>query len=367
MPLPRCRNARAASSLEVDRNESKVIYVTCLSPAPTTADLPRESGRRSLARHSGIASCFDLGDEGGLLRMSISATLVVALAGVIVGLVTGSSSIVFDGVYSLVDAAMSVLALVVVRLITSFARAETMSRKLRERFTMGFWHLEPMVLALNGVMLVGVAVYALINAVSSLLAGGRELAFDTALGYTGITVIVCLAVAIIEARANRRIRSDFIAMDIKSWLMSAGITAALMVAFGIGHAIQGTQWERLSPYIDPAVLALVCLVIIPMPVPTIRRAIADILLVTPADLKARVDAVAADVVTREGFLSHRSYVARVGRSRHIELYFIAPSALAPRSLGDWDGLREEIGAAIGGAGPNRLLTVAFTSDPEWAE
>ena len=367
MPLPRCRNARAASSLEVDRNESKVIYVTCLSPAPTTADLPRESGRRSLARHSGIASCFDLGDEGGLLRMSISATLVVALAGVIVGLVTGSSSIVFDGVYSLVDAAMSVLALVVVRLITSFARAETMSRKLRERFTMGFWHLEPMVLALNGVMLVGVAVYALINAVSSLLAGGRELAFDTALGYTGITVIVCLAVAIIEARANRRIRSDFIAMDIKSWLMSAGITAALMVAFGIGHAIQGTQWERLSPYIDPAVLALVCLVIIPMPVPTIRRAIADILLVTPADLKARVDAVAADVVTREGFLSYRSYVARVGRSRHIELYFIAPSALAPRSLGDWDGLREEIGAAIGGAGPNRLLTVAFTSDPEWAE
>ena len=39
------------------------------------------------------------------------------------------------------------------------------------------------VLALNGVMLVGVAVYALINAISSLLAGGRELAFDTALAF----------------------------------------------------------------------------------------------------------------------------------------------------------------------------------------
>ncbi len=334
-------------------------------PAPAST---RSASTRSYseARHR-EAGFLDTRDEGSLLRLSIIVTLLIAVIGVIFGLISGSFSIVFDGVYSLVDAGMSLLALVVVRLITSFARSEQLSRKLRERFTMGFWHLEPMVLALNGLLLVGVAAYALINAIGSLLSGGRDLAFGTALAYAAVTALACLTMVAIESRANRQINSDFIRMDIRAWLMSAGITVALLIAFGLGYLIQDTAWAWLSPYIDPAVLALVCLVIIPMPIPTVRQAIADILLVTPADLKARVDAVAADVVARHGFLSHRAYVARVGRSRHIELYFVAPAGLAARSLEAWDALRDEIGAAIGDAGPDRLLTVAFTADPEWAE
>lgn len=325
-----------------------------------------EAGRVAACR-SAIARHFSLGDEGGVLRTSIAMTLLVAMIGVGFGLASGSFSIVFDGVYSLVDAGMSLLALVVVRLITSYAKSEDLSSALRERFTMGFWHLEPMVIALNGILLIGVAVYALINAISSLLEGGRDLAFGTAVAYAIVTVIACVTIAIIEMRANRRLRSDFLAMDIKAWLMSGGITGALLVAFGLGYLIQDTPLQWLSPYIDPAALALVCVAIIPMPIPAVRRAIADILLVTPADLKAHVDSVASDVVARQGFLSYRAYVARVGRSRHIELYFVAPAGMPARSLREWDRLRDQIGNAIGGAGPNRLLTVSFTADPEWAE
>ena len=108
----------------------------------------------------------------------------------------------FDGVYSLVDASMSGLSLVVVKLITSHTTSVQMSRKLRERFTMGFWHLEPMVLALNGILLTGVAIYALINAVSSLMEGGRDLEFGLALIYAVVTVTACLAIAIVEAVAR---------------------------------------------------------------------------------------------------------------------------------------------------------------------
>ena len=61
-------------------------------------------------------------------------------------------------------------------------------------------------------------------------------------------------------------------------------------------------------------LVLVCVVIIPIPVGTVRQALSDILLVTPADLKARVDAIAADAVQRHRFVSYRAYVAKVGRS-----------------------------------------------------
>lgn len=90
-------------------------------------------------------------------------------------------------------------------------------------------------------------------------------------------------------------------------------------------------------------------------------------LVTPSDLKQHVDEVAQTFVSRHGLQSYRAYVAKVGRSREIELYFIVPATLAARTIAEWDALRDEIGAAIGGEGPDRWLTVVFTGDPEWAE
>lgn len=310
---------------------------------------------------------FDITTEQGLLRTSIAATLFIASIGIAFGLASGSFSIVFDGVYSLVDASMSGLSLMVVRLITSHASSLQMSRKLRERFTMGFWHLEPMVLALNGILLSGVAIYALINAVSSLLEGGRHLEFGIAMVYAALTVAACVTIAVIEGKANRKLRSDFVAMDVKGWVMSASITAALLIAFCFGYAVQGTSLEWVSPYIDPAVLALVCLVIVPLPMSVVRQALADIFLVTPGDLKQHVDVVAQAFVERHGLQSYRAYVAKVGRSREIELYFIVPPQMAAKTIEQWDAWRNEIGEAIGGEGPNRWLTVVFTGDPEWAE
>eukprot|EP01031_Cornospumella_fuschlensis_P014966 gene14966-18287_t len=74
--------------------------------------------------------------EQTVLKRSIAATIVVGATGVLFGLLSGSVSIVFDGVFSAVDAAMTLLALGVTRLIP----------RESSRFQMGFWHIEPMVL-----------------------------------------------------------------------------------------------------------------------------------------------------------------------------------------------------------------------------
>ena len=128
-----------------------------------------------------------------------------------------------------------------------------------------------------------------------------------------------------------------------------------------------TSLDWIAPYIDPAVLALISVVIIPIPIATVRRAVADMLLLTPPDLKAHVDAVAEETVARHGFLGYRAYVARVGRARQIELYFIVPKNGPAERLEAWDRIRDEIGDAIGDESHNRWLTIAFTTDTGWAE
>lgn len=305
--------------------------------------------------------------EQGVLRLSIAVTLFLAALGIVFGLLSGSYAIVFDGVYALTDASMTILALLVANLIATAATPGPARSRFVQHFTFGFWHLEPMVLGLNGILLMSAAIYALINAIGSLMKGGRELSFDHAIIYAVVSVIIPLAMAIFTRRANRTIKSDFLALDMRSWLMSAALTAALLVAFVFGWSIQGTPYAWISPYIDPAALALVCLVIIPVPLGTVKQALSDILLVTPPALKQHVDEVAREIVARFGFLSHRAYVARVGRGKQIELYFIVPHGWPPRPLEEWDRIRDEIGIAIGDESPDRWLTIAFTTDPEWAD
>lgn len=308
-----------------------------------------------------------MGSEQGFLRISILATIGVAAVGILFGLLSNSYSITFDGVYALADAGLSGVALAVSRLIAAHAADSPRSDRLRERFAMGVWHLEPMVLALNGALLMAVSIYALINAIGSLMAGGRDLEFGWAIAYAVVVLAVCVGMAAAGARANRRLRSALVGLDVRAWMMSGGITGALLIAFAIGLGIERTRWDWLAPYIDPAALAVVCLAIIPLPVSVVRRALADILLVTPSGLRDEVEEIARQISERHGLGGHRSYVARVGRARLIELYFLVPAGAPPRSIDYWDAIRDEVGDLIGGDEAERWLTIVFTGDREWAE
>ncbi len=309
---------------------------------------------------------FALSSEESILRFSMAVTLFVTLLGVFFGLLAASLTILFDAVYELVDVVMTGLALLVARLITLSTSGGTVNKRLAERFSMGFWHLEPIVLGVNGLLLMGAAIYGLVSAVDGLMHGGRQLAFEYALVFAAISLVIELGAAMCVTIAYRHIHSDFLALDAKSWLMSAAITVAYLFAFGFGLVAQGTRYEWLIPYIDPAALALVCLAVLPLPIGTVRRALADILLVTPPDLKQQVDAVAQASVRRYGFESFRSYVARVGRGKQIELYFIVPGKWPAKTLEEWDRIRDEISDAIGDDTPDRWLSIVFTTDPEWA-
>ena len=301
-------------------------------------------------------------DEQTILRHSIAATLTIAGLGIGFGVVSGSFSIIFDGAYALIDAAMSLLALLVARRIA----LDTRRRRPDRRFQLGFWHFEPMVLALNGILLVTVSVYGFANGIGLILSGGRMLAFDWAIAYAAVTVAICAAMFVYERRANRRLGSDFVGLDARSWAMSGAITAALLVAFVVGRALEGSAHADLAPYVDPAVLALVCLVIAPIPLGTVRQAVSEILLIAPPELVARVENAARAVAQREGFPDFEAYVAKIGRSHQIELSFLVPAAFPIGDIRTLDAIRDEVGQAIGDEGPDRWLTIIFTGDEEWA-
>lgn len=298
--------------------------------------------------------------EQQALKVSLAGVLLLSVLGIGFGLISGSFAILFDGVFSLIDAVMSVVSITLAGLIAKSA-ANTLSRRTQDRFNMGFWHFEPIVLAANALMMISVTAYALFQAVSSLLTGGRDIGFGPALGYTVVVVVITTVLGFTEHRANKKINSALVAMDVKGWLIGGAVTGALLVAFLVGLLLEGTEAAWLMPYVDPMVLTVVTLVLIPVPLATLRKSLAEIALVTPTDLKSEAEDIAAAVVRDEGMRDHRTYASRQGRARTIDVVFYLQPGTAPRPLEDWDRIRDTVRAELNGDDPHSWITVSFTT------
>lgn len=298
--------------------------------------------------------------EQNVLRLSFVGILIFAVVAIVFGLIAGSSAILFDGVFSGVDALMSLASIWVAGLVARSA-SNTFSERTRRRFGWGFWHLEPILLAVNAVLMMSIAGYAAVQSVQSILDGGREVEFGPAMIYAVIILALTITLTIVEYRANRHIGSALIAMDVKWWIMSGGITAALLIAFAIGSVLDGTDAEWFAPYVDPTVLLIVAIVLVPVPIGILRSALADLLMVTPQDLQREAEEHAHRLVEENGFDAAEVYTAKMGRSREVQIFIRVPRGAEPRALEEWDDLRAPIVEALRGDDPNRFVTVTFST------
>lgn len=294
--------------------------------------------------------------ERRVLKLSIAVTFLLAVVGILFGLLSGSLAIVFDGMFNMMDTAMSILALLVARLLTSEGS---------RRFQYGYWHVEPIVLVFNGSVLILLCAYALINAIGSLLSGGRELDFDWAFTFALLMSVLSIIMYLYIRKKNKKLNSEFLRLDTQSWLISAAISTALLIAFGIATFMNGTRYDSLTPYVDPLILTILTSFLIFVPVTAVRDAMRDMFLIAPFGLDEKVRNFLDELTIREGYKTYSSYVAKIGRAQFIEIHIVLPPDYPIAGIESLDAIRREIGQIMGGDGPKLWLTIAFTADDTW--
>ncbi|MEN0074808.1 MAG: cation transporter [Paracraurococcus sp.] len=294
--------------------------------------------------------------EQRVLAWSIAVTMVLSAIGIACGLFANSSSILFDGLYSLIDAAMTALALGVSVLL---------GRGGSRHFQFGFWHLEPMLVLLNSVVLALSCGYAFLGALNDLFRAGRGTDFGPGLVYVVGAGTTEFLLWLAMRRQAARLGSELVALDARAWLVSGLLSIGLGLSFSLGLALKGTQWAAFVPYLDPAILAVMALLLLPVPLAACWRAGKDILEIAPSELDEQVRAIARQVVALHGFHDFTSYVAKTGRARFVDITFLAGPELGARPLDYFDAIRGEIAAALDAAPPSHWLNIEFTSERRW--
>jgi cation diffusion facilitator family transporter len=297
--------------------------------------------------------------EQRTLTLSLAAVAGVALLSLAWGVALESDVVILNGVFSLVSLIGSVLYLTAARLV---------NRPADRRFQYGYAHVEPLVNGANGLLVLVICVYAFINGVEGLRAGGDAVNPLGVVWFGALSGAICLTVGGYEWSMARRTGSQLLRNDAREWLIDAAFSLVTLAGFAVVWVLEEpwrTLWAR---HADSALVALLALLFMPVPLAVLRQTLRELLHTADSDreLAARVAAVLSEVATEHDVASHTTHVARVGRSSFIEVNIVAGPRFALQTLPLQDALRERIWRALELTADRAWLSIIITADPRWA-
>ncbi|MBL8778643.1 MAG: cation diffusion facilitator family transporter [Acidimicrobiales bacterium] len=259
----------------------------------------------------------DAGVERRALRVSLVAAAGLGVAGVLWGIATGSQLILLDGAYAFIGVAVSWLLLAVSRAV---------GRGPNHVYPYGRQALTPLVVGVQGFVLLGTVAYAAVDAVNSILAGGEEVAAGWALAYGVLTLAASLVVWRLLLRMAPD--SDLVGAEATAWRVSAVLAGGMVIGFGAMLALEGGARSDWVPYLDPALVLVAAVVLVPAPLGMVRTTFVELVEASPpADVQAPVRAAVAAIEAEYGVTVPDLRMTKVGPKLYVEVDGVAPPTL----------------------------------------
>lgn len=294
--------------------------------------------------------------EQKLLMQSVALMALVAVSGTIMGIVTGSSAVLLDGVFSFVDVVIKIMMLMTAKLV---------ARETSKRFQFGFWQFEPLVLAVEGFFILLIVIYALSSGITDLLSGGRHVDFGPAIYYAIFFTIADTAYYLYVRRINKSLQSNLIKFDNVSWYVDALLEAAILISFVVATMLEGTEYAEWAAYIDPIVLIVLAVQMLPSAIHIIVPSMKQILGWAPSSLHNEVQEIMDRFMEKYNFKDYVTSVQVYGNTRIIEIDILVRKNFPYQTIAEIDAIRNEIDQEIGGNPTEKWVTISFTGTRKW--
>jgi len=295
--------------------------------------------------------------ESYALSRSMYGYVAMALAGLVFAGLAGSGAILLDGAYSLVSLVMVLLAGRVAKLV---------EQPDSDNFHFGYAYFEPLLNTVRGLLILSLVAFAVGSAVVALFGGGRPLKPGLALVYAVIVGVICFVLSVVQRRNAAKTGSPLLEVDARNWFIDGMLTIAVGVAFLGAFGLSLTEWASWIAYVDPAVVIVLGLVMVPTPLSIVLGSVGELLHVAPeqsvqADVRRRLDQATAGLALRHCEVR----MVKVGRYFYVLAKLIVGDEFRCPEIARLDRIRDDIAFALAGCHPRLVLDVVFTADDRW--
>ncbi|MDR5899726.1 cation diffusion facilitator family transporter [Halomonas vilamensis] len=295
--------------------------------------------------------------ESHTLAFSAFMALLIGCAGIAATLASNSQAILLDGLFNLIYFGVALVTIKVSRLA---------SRPDSESYPFGYSYFESLVNLCKGLLIFGVSIFALVDAIAALLTGGRAIAAGIAIAYALFATAACSLTAWVMHRSLRSVSSPLVEADKANWVVNSVISAAVLAAFCLVLIFEKLNWQSILPYIDPLLVIAVVVLCMGVPVRMASQALKELLNKTPEEALAKpvhhaVGRALADIDTQEV----RVRMVRPGRLLYVIVHVVLP-ATPDITIAAQDKLRVKVDDEVRRYYSPVVCDVVFTADTRWA-
>lgn len=322
----------------------------------------QEHGRRRDQTHpspDAVVAATSSALQSRLLRASVWGAAGFSVVGVVWGLAAGSRMILFDGVYSTISLALSLLSLSAYRAV---------QRGPDDRYHYGRDALSSLVLVVKGVAIGALCLTALTGAILDLLAGGTEVDVGSAAAYAALATVGCGAMTLRLRRAARAPGADLLRAEAAQWLLDTVLSVAVLLGFLAALLAQARGFDDLAALVDPVLVGTVSLAFLVLPVRLVRDGLRGVLAAAPQpEVQRAIQAAVSKVADVHGFARTSCRVAVFGTRYDLTIGLLADADTDLPDLDTADRIRAELQRNLDALPYDLLVSVSFTGDARWLD
>lgn len=294
--------------------------------------------------------------EQRLLWQSAWLMFLVAVSGTVMGVVTGSSAVLLDGIVSFMAVIIKIMMIMTSKLI---------SRETSKRFQYGYWQFEPLVLMVEGFFTLLFVLYAFMTGVTDLLGSGHTVEAGPIVVYAAFFTVVDSTYYFYVRQLNKRLKSNLVKFDNISWSIDAVLAAGILISFAFAWGLEQTEWASYARYVDSIVLIALSVQMMPSAIKILVPSTKQIIGLAPTTLHEQIQAIMDDFMARYHFKDYVTSVQTYGKTKFIEIDILLPKNYEAQRVEDMDKIRDEIDQAIGGRADEKWVTITFTTTKRW--
>lgn len=293
-----------------------------------------------------------------ILKLSMYMALTLAIMGILLGILTKTQAIIFDGFVAFVSVGLGYLSVVTSRYIY---------KDDDDIFQYGYVRFEPMVNLFKSLILLIVCIYAFISAISGIAKGGYEIDLGGAVVYSIIAFFVCLSMFICTKFYSKILQSDLINVDNVEWKIDCILYLGAIVAFGFVFIFDRNQDSAFSKIIDPALLLVLSAFLTISPLKIAIANFKDLVMVAPNDMDEKITCIMENLSNEYKFGDYDTHIAKSGRFYMIEVNILIQDSKDSKisTIKDFDCIRQKIQDELNIPSYKIWLSVSFTSNPKW--
>jgi len=297
--------------------------------------------------------------DNHLLKYSVVFSFILSITAIIIGFITASQVILFDGIFTLIGIVLTFLSIVSVKFI---------KKKDFKNYPFGKEAFEPFIVITEYCIILLVSISNMVSAIQVILAGGTDMDINSGIIYGLLSSILCFTAYRVLKYTAKRNATAIEKIEVEQWKYSFLFSIAMLIGFCTAWILSQTRLISYVIYVDPVLAILITLLFIRTSLSSIYKNIKELLYAAPSpELTSLIEEKINYINHSYHFSNTVLRIGKVGQELIIEIDYIIEENSELDSIRKQDKLRTELNRTLSEIPYKKWLSVTFTGDIKWAE